>query len=324
MSSPNRQYKIMNTFTEEEVKYIQKKMKGYDCEIKYNSFNEINKKYLTRQTKQELYDTCVAQKKEIEELKKEKKSGLGSISPDNTMLQKYKEKCIELKKENDKLLKVAEGKNKIYDRELFEDNKEFAEENLELLAAVKEREEYIENVSEIVRKLDKIMEEQKKEIEDLKQINEGISEELEEAEEKNQKYDKEIETIEDKLHDSYKKQILGLKSEIKEYEDSWEEATAKVEKDTKEAYENKIKRRDRTIASLQETNKKLQETVKKYEVVVPFLDEKQVQKTVKKNEKKQKKEQKVQFKSSPEKKVVKKSIYEEKYNEAKDILSKYS
>jgi len=322
MSSPNRQYKIMNTFTEDECKYIQKKMKGYGCEIKYSSFNEINKKYLSRQTKQELYDTCEAQKKEIEKLKKEPKSGLGSISPDNSLLQKYKKKCIELKKENEKLLKVAEGKNKIYDRELFDDNKEFAEENLELLEGVKERDEYIERVQDLVRSLDKIMESQKKELEDLKQINEGISEELEKAEEQNEKYDKEIETIEDKLHDSYKKQILGLKSEIQDYEDSWEEATAKIEKETHEAYENRIKNRERTISSLQQTVQKLQETVKEYEVVSPFLDKKQIQKTVKKNEVKQKKE-KVQFKSSPEKKVVKKSIYEKKYSEMNDILSKY-
>jgi len=322
MSSPNRQYKIMNTFDLDECKYISKKMKGYGLDIKYNSFNEINKKYLTRQTKQELYDTCVAQKKEIEELKKQVKKPK-SVSSDNSLLEKYKEKCIELKKENDKLYKIAEGKNKIYDRELFDDNKEFAEENLELLEGIEERDVYIKNVEDIVRKLDVHMTEQKKKILVLEELNEGISEELEKAEEQNEKYDKQIETIEDELHDSYKKQILGLKSEIQDYRILLEEATSKIRKE----YENKIKNREGTISSLQQTVKKLEKTVKEYEVVSPFLDKKQIQKTVKKNEVKQKKE-KVQraeiFKSSPEKKVVKKSIYEKKYSEMNDILSKYS
>jgi hypothetical protein len=296
MSSPNRQYKIMNTFTEDEVKYIQKKMSGYEnCEIKYSSFNEINKKYLSRQTKQELYDTCEAQKKEIQELKKQ--ADIRVPKAEHDLLEKYKKKCIELKKENEKLLKVAEGKNKIYDTELFEDNKQFAEENLELLKGVEERDEYIEKVQGLVRSLDKIMEAQKKEIQDLKEVNDGLCQEVE------------------------------------DYEDSWEEATAKIEKDTKQSYENKVKNRERTISSLQEQIKKLQETVKKYEVVSPFLDHEQIQKTVikndeeKKQKKKQKKEVKVQFKSSPvkkvEKKVVKKNKYEEKYNEMNDILSKY-
>jgi len=318
MSSPNRQYKIMNTFDLDECKYISKKMKGYGLDIKYNSFNEINKKYLTRQTKQELYDTCVAQKKEIEELKKQVKKPK-SVSSDNSLLEKYKEKCIELKKENDKLYKIAEGKNKIYDRELFDDNKEFAEENLELLEGIEERDVYIKNVEDIVRKLDVHMTEQKKKILVLEELNEGISEELEKAEEQNEKYDKQIETIEDELHDSYKKQILGLKSEIQDYRILLEEATSKIRKE----YENKIKNREGTISSLQQNVKKLEKTVKEYEVVSPFLDKKQIQKTVKKNEVKQKKE-KVQFKSSPEKKVVKKSIYEKKYSEMNDILSKYS
>jgi len=313
MSSPNRQYKIMNTFTEDEVKYIQKKMKGYGCEIKYNSFNEINKKYLSRQTKQELYDTCEAQKKEIQKLKEEnekvklqiktKDNVISKISPqrthwnnlivernkeiqklkedikiyegncDFTSIEDMEEEIDRLKKENDKLMKVAEGKSKMYNSKLFDDNKSFIKDNEELTEGIKERDEYIEKVEDLFRSLDKIMEQQKKEIEDLKEVNEGITEQLEQYEE----YVKETEAFSSNIHSKY---VAG--GEIQYIED--------LEKLFQECNERNFTRNFCPFIRI----------IQKYE-----------------------KDLFQQYDKDMEKKEVKKSIYEEKYNEMNDILSKY-
>ena len=283
--SPPRTFKIMNTFTEDECKYIQKKMKGYDVEIKYNSFHEINKKYLTQQTKQELYDTCVAQKKQIEELKKNK----SSTSPDNKLLEKYKQKCIELKKHNDKF---------------YEDNKGFAVEQEELVnqvahleKCVKEREDYIEDIEDIVRKLDNIMNEQKKTIEDLNLINDGLSEQVEEYEEGLEKVnvlEEQVEKLKDDLR--WKENDLYYSNKTKDSNMEW----ALYQKELKEG--------------LEKENEKLKEELKKYEVVSQFLDKEELVKSVKKKVQKEDK-----------KKVVKKEVKSKNnLDEMNDILKKYS
>ncbi len=209
-SSP-RTFKITNTFTEDECKYIQRKMNGY--EIKYNSFHEINKKYLTQQTKQELYDTCVSQKK-----------------------------------------------------------------------CVKEREDYIENIENIVRKLDKIMNEQKKTIEDLNLINDGLSEQVEEYEEGLEK----VNVIEEKVE--------KLQEQIKTYE-----KIIFVQN-------NAIEQNRMNEINLMEEIETLKEHEKKK--VVKKEVEKSVQKKVQKEEKKKVVKKEVKFKNN--------------LDEMNDILKKYS
>ena len=272
--SSSRTFKITNTFTEQEIVHIKKAIENTsywrgdeddneelyfaskcceNLEIKYNSFQEINKKYLTQQTKQELYDTCVAQKKQIEELKKNK----SSTSQDNVLLEKYKKKCIELKKHNDKF---------------YEDNKGFAVEQEELVnqvahleKCVKEREDYIEDIENIVRKLDKIMNEQKKTIEDLNLINDGLSEQVEEYEEGLEKVnvlEEEVEKLKDDLR--WKENDLYHSNKTKDSNMEW----ALHQKELKEG--------------LEKENEKLKEQLKKYEVVSQFLDKEELVKSVKK------------------------------------------
>jgi len=249
--SPPRTFKIMNTFTEDECKYIQKKMKGYDVEIKYNSFHEINKKYLTQQTKQELYDTCVAQKKQIEELKKNKKSdGVFSEEDMEEEIDRLK-KCV---KEREDYIKDIEDIVRKLDNIMNEQKKTIEDLNLindGLSEQVEEYEEELEKVNILEEQVEKLQEQIKTYEEDWDMMTEKI--------EKNTKksYEEQL-----KQKDRY---IETLKKEVKKWDFickflDEEEVDKSVKEDEKKVVKKKVKSKEDIYKNYNEMN----DILKKY------------------------------------------------------------
>ena len=139
-------YQITNHFTEEEINTIKNLIKVSKVSVSLNIISPSEKnKYLSAKNKSELYDYAKSKdieierlKKEIQELKKKKISGLGSISPDNTIIVKLKTSIQKLQE------KIKDWE---YDYEKLEENcKILNEDILSLTKENKENEKYIKEL----------------------------------------------------------------------------------------------------------------------------------------------------------------------------------
>lgn len=263
-------YQITNWFTEAQINTLNylieednKNKEKYGLEVKesedyveLNIINPIKKnKYLSAKNKSELYDYAKSKdieierlKKEIQELKKKKISGLGSISPDNTIIVKLKTSIQKLQE------KIKDWE---YDYEKLEENcKILNEDILSLTKENKENEKYI-------KELEKENEGKGEELCDFDDIEFNLKEEIEKL--------KKNEKLNELSEERYETTILELKKEIKELEEEngeyeYVENQSKIKiselKKENEKLNIRIQRREKTLKEYQKKSKSPEKKIK--------------------------------------------------------------
>jgi len=193
-------FQITNWLSETEINTLNELIKVSKVSVDLNIINKIEKnKYLSAKSKSELYDYAKSKdieieklKKEIEELKKEKKSGLGSISPDNSIVVKLKENIVKLRKENEKLKeeKKSWGCDGVF-------SEEDIEEEIERL---REKNEDLEKENEQIEcRWRDTCDNLKKEIKELEKENEKLNTRIQRRDKRLSEYKKKSKSPEKKI-----------------------------------------------------------------------------------------------------------------------------